>query len=177
MPRTETYDLRDEARQNSNRQDELAEKIAEFEDGNPLIQRKARRGKQLERQYKGLMWALNEDEDGDERERDPIESVTLSELTAGTHLRAGARAEADTAELDVPNGTDIQRLYRVATAVEDADFLDDDANFDETLVAVSQLKPQLFDWLEERVDELSTPEVEGNGFAQRVADAASDENE
>lgn len=169
--RTETYELAAELQRVESRLDDIADEIADLEDGNPLIDRRAKEGQRLERQRVGLAWALHPDERED---RDPYESVTISELTASTHLQAGSRAESDTADLDLPNGTDTRRLYRVASAVESGDFLDDDAGFDETLVAVGQLKPHLFAWLEDRVDELSSPDVEGNSFAERVAAARSE---
>lgn len=177
MAKTRTYDLREERDRIDSELDGVAEDVAALEAGNPLLEQRAQRGRELERQWVGLQWALNADAAGDERDRDVYGSVTIEELTAGTYLRAGSRAEADTAELDVPNGTDIQRLYRVASAIEDADFLSDDPDFDETLVTVAELKPQFFAWLESRVDDVSTPEVEGNGFAARVAAAESDETE
>lgn len=164
MPRTETYDLEAELERVDGELDDLADEAAEEGDLSDADRAQAQK---LERQFIGLQWALNPE---DHESRDAYESVTISELTAGSYIKSGALAEADARDADLPAGTDTERLYRVAQAVEDADFVPDGATFDQTLVAIGGLKPQFFFWLEQQVDELTTPDIEGNGFAQRVAE-------
>lgn len=168
MPRTETYDLEAELERIDSELDDLADEAAEAGD---LPDADRARAQQLERQYVGLEWALHPE---DHESREPYESVTISELTAGSYIKAGAQAEADARDADLPAGADTDRLYRVAQAVEDADFLPDGPTFDQTLVGIGGLKPQFFFWLEQRVDDLTTPDVSGGNFAQRVAERTSD---
>lgn len=165
--RTETYALTDERDRLDAALDDLADQAA----AGGLSDADQARVQRLERQYRGVLWALNPDA---HESRDPYESVTLRELTAGQYIKAGDQAREDSTSVDAPVGADTERLYRVAHAVVDADFVPDPGGFDDTLIAVGQLKPQFFFWLEQRVDDLTSPDVEGNGFAQRVAARRSD---
>jgi len=169
MARTKTYDLCEERDRIDAELDDLADRAAA--DDVELTDADRRRAQQLERQYVGLEWALTPP---DHEDRDPYERVTLTELTAGSYIKAGAEAAADASEMDVPAGGDIERLYRVTSAIEDAPFVPDHGD---GLVAVGQLKPQFFFWLEQRVDDLTTPDIEGNGFAQRVAARQQDQTD
>jgi len=165
---TETIDLRTEFERVDEERENLAAEVAEaVADADAEVDSAdAERGQELDRHYRGLGWALNEDAAGDERERDPYETVAISELTAGAYVKAGAEASADARDLDLPTDGDVERLYRVSNAVDDADFLDETTD---PLVAVADLKPHFFFWLEDRVDDLTTPEIEGNSFGELVA--------
>ena len=168
----ETIDLRAEFERVAAEREGLAAEVADaVVDEDAEASADAERGQELDRHYRGLAWALNEDTAGDERERDPYEKVTISELTAGAYVRAGAKASADARELDLPTNGDVERLYRVANAVDDADFLDDTTD---PLVAVGGLKPHFFFWLEDRVDDLTTPEVDKGNFGELVAEKVSE---
>jgi len=169
---TETIDLRAEFERVGEEREDLAAEVAEaVADADAEVDSAdAERGQELDRHYRGLAWALNEDAAGDERERDPYEEVTISELTAGAYVKAGAEASADARELDLPTDGDVERLYRVANAIDEADFLDDHTD---PLVAVADLKPHFFFWLENRVDQLTTPEVDKGNFGELVAEKVS----
>jgi len=173
MPRTETYNLRDELERVYSEMKDLADEAAALDEDEPVPSRIETRVSDLERQYLGLAWALNEDEDADKRDRDAYERVTISELTTGAHLSAGAEMEQDIKDSNIAAGADTERLYRVAKAVDDADFLTGDAGFSDTFLKVAGMKPHFFFWLEERVDDLTTPTVEGNGFAALVQERRS----
>ena len=167
---TETIDLRAEFERVAAERGDLAAEVAEAVADADAEASAAERGQELNRHYRGLAWALNEDAAGDERERDPYEKVTISELTAGAYVKAGAEASADARELDLPTDGDVERLYRVANAIDEADFLDETTD---PLVAVADLKPHFFFWLEDRVDDLTTPEVDKGNFGELVAENLS----
>jgi hypothetical protein len=159
MPDTRTYHISEELERIDSELDDLADEAAALDDDEALSSTQQQRIQQLERQYAGLKWATSEG----------WESVTLSELTAGSYMRAGAQAEQDARESNAATGTDTERLYRIAQAIDGADFLGDNPTHKQTLAAVGQLKPHFFFWLEQRVDDLTAPAVEGNSFAERVA--------
>ncbi|MFC7044300.1 hypothetical protein ACFQH6_20715 [Halobacteriaceae archaeon GCM10025711] len=62
------------------------------------------------------------------------------------------------------------RKFFVAAGLLDAPFLDEDAGFEARARAVGQQPMQVTEWLEHRINELSTPDVDfRNGFGERVA--------
>lgn len=171
MPRTtETYDLEEERDRIDTKLDELADEVAELDEDNPLRGRKAEEANSLERHLTGIQWALTPDE---EEDRDPYTEVTLGSLTAGEHadVRDSATSVSKTSHKSSEGSSMI--LY-AAKGVVEAPFLPDSAGYDAKIGNVSNLQPQFVEWLAERVDELTTPDVEGNGFGERVAERMSE---
>lgn len=172
MPRTtETYNLEEERDRIDNKLDELADEVAELDEGNLLRGQKIEEANSLERHLTGILWALNPD---DEEDRDPYTEVTLGSLTASEH--ADVRDSAP--QVDSPgkqsNEGGSMILY-AAKGVVEAPFLDqNNPAYNEKIAAVGDLQPQFAEWLAERVDELTTPDVEGNGFGERVAERMSE---
>lgn len=168
MPRkTKTYNLKEEAERIDTELDEVAATVSNLEEGNPGRNEKVREGRQLERELAGLQWALNPEEDED---REPYEEVTVGALTAAEYANASDRA-SDAIGRQKGNSSSewLRRLYFASAGVVSAPWLDeDDASFEDKLTETNQVAPQFLFWLESVVDEITTPRVEGNGFAQRV---------
>lgn len=165
MPRyTETIDLQKERNRLDKELDELAAESAEYDPGSPRREQLDAQGRRLEKHLAGVMWALNPD---DEDDIDPIEKVTVGALTAGEYADLTDTTTADTSAGKTAAGS--SQVLFAAKGLEDAPFLEDGANEAQRLSAVSDLQPQFQKWLAARVDELSTYDLEGNGYAARVA--------
>lgn len=161
MPRTTvTVDLQDELERIDQELDDVADEVAELPDGAPHAGDLAERGVQLERQLAGLQWAT--DPPDDDPIDGPIEEVTLGGLNAGEYLDV----QAETAD----EGGTVSKVIFAAKGVVDAPFIDDSMSEAERVQAVRDLPPQFHEWLATKVDDLSTPDLEGNGFAQRVSE-------
>lgn len=180
MPRkTETYDLQAEAQRLDERAAELDEQLAELDaddtvaDDAPEVRQTMAEGLKVDKMIAGVHWAL--DPPDDETVLDgPVDEVTLGALTAGEaamagDVSAGALEEIrEQTALDVGNGGNMSNLHKVAAGLVDAPWISQQDNVQETMQKTSQVAPQFQTWLYERVDELTTPEVEGNGFIARV---------
>jgi hypothetical protein len=180
MPRyTETVDIEGALDTVENALDDVADEVvaleAEIDDHDdppaPLLdeyQSALERGQRLERHRDGLAWALDPDS-----EVDAITEVTIGALTAGEVATVTDRtASMETkktddwgvqATLDAANRTEF-----AAAGLVDAPFIDDSADHADVVGALAECAPQFVAWLADRVDELSTPNIEGNGFAERV---------
>ncbi|ELY76670.1 hypothetical protein [Natrinema gari] len=183
MPRyTETYDLSEEKERLDSELDELADRTSEIEqqmddldDDEELTQgqlheyrESVQEGNRLEQMYAGVQWAL--DPDGD---REPIKEVTLGSLTAGEYAEVGDRLQAvKQGKVGWGRNPDLDNARRnmfAGACLQDAPFLDEeDPDLEAKIHAVTDLAPAFIHWLEERGDELTTPQVEGNGFRKRV---------
>jgi len=176
MPRTtKTYDLHEEEQRIDREMNEAADEAAEAEDGTRAHEEAMARGKLLERQLAGVQWALYPDE---EEDRDPYEEVTLGALNAreygeiGDRVKTAKEQSAGTAS-GLTSMDGVQQIFFVAGGLVDAPFLPENANFEQKSQAVGDLSPQFAAYLQQQVDDLSTPDVQGNGFAQRVAERES----
>ena len=171
MPRsTTTYDLQAEAQRLDRELDEAADEAAEATEGSSAYEEAVARGRQLERELAGVEWALDPDE---EEDRDPYEEVTLGALNAREYGEIGDRAssameQSTTHASGISSASGVQRIFFAAGGLADAPFLSDSADFEEKARAVGDVAPQFLYWMEQRVDELTTPDVEGNGFSQRL---------
>lgn len=167
MPRkTEIYDLEAEHARIDTELDDLADEVADLDEDNPLYDQKVEEAAALERQLAGLSWALYPDEDDD---HDPYEEITLGALSAGEYadVRDTLAGESDETKGDAG----VTGILLAARGIVDAPFIEqDDPSFDEKIGAVSSLAPHFQDWISTRVDDLSTPDIEGNAFAQRLAE-------
>lgn len=176
MPRTtKTYDLHEEEQRIDRKMNEAADEAAEADDGTQAHQEAMARGKFLERQLAGVQWALYPDE---EEDRDPYEEVTLGALNAREYGEIGDRVKT-AKEKSAGYGSDltsmdgVQQIFFVAGGIVEAPFVSENAGFEEKAQAVGDLSPQFVTYLQQRVDDLSTPDVRGNGFEQRVAERQS----
>ncbi|WP_217650151.1 hypothetical protein [Natrinema hispanicum] len=127
-------------------------------------------GNQLEQMYAGVQWALNPDGD-----QEPIEEVTLGSLTAGEYAEVGDKLQAAKQQRSGwgwgtnPDLDNARRNMFAAACLQDASFLaEEDPDFETKIRVVTDLAPAFIHWLEKKGDELTTPEVEGNGFRKRV---------
>lgn len=179
MPRTtRTYDLQDEADRLDDELDALAEEAADADPESAAREEAAAEAMLVEQQFVGVRWAL--DPPADET-REPYEEVTLGALTTGEYARVTDRLDAARQERVGfgPDGGAMEgagRVFFAAAGLVDAPFVDADADFEAKAQAVNDLPPQFTRWLEARVDDLTTPDVDvGNGFEARLAAKQSDQ--
>jgi len=180
MPRTtQTYDLREEYNRIDNELDELADEVAALGEGSPMYQPKLEEAATLERQLAGLEWALTDPDDdteddpavtveGDHDDR-PYEEVTVGSLSAGEYAEVRDTLDGD----DDPSmgRAGSSEILFAAMGLVDAPFIDEDDDFTAKIRTVADdLPPHFHKWLRSRVDDISTPDIEGNGFAQRLAE-------
>lgn len=182
MPRrTETIDLEEEEARLENKLDELADEVAEWHEKSDSTIKESKleeltdEGNSVEQELAGVKWALNPDEDED---REPYEEITLGSLTAGEYARVGdytigiknLNQDKVSKHMEAENA---RRTVFAAAGIAEAPFLETTENTElyEKYQEVSRkLSPQFVYWIEQRVDELTSPDVEGNGFAARVAE-------
>jgi hypothetical protein len=169
--RTETIDLEAEAERLDQELDELADEAAAADSDSDEYEELREQARALEQQLVGVKWALNPSPD-EGRER--VESVTIGEVLTGDYARVEDRSR-DVQRQRVGRGEDssvsgAQRVFFVAAGLQDADFLDAGADFDAKARAVNQLAPQFTTFLEDRIDDLSTPDVDVGNFEARVAE-------
>jgi len=191
MPRnTKTFDLEEERQRINEELDELADKEAEdikaeeTEGETPTgkFDRQDRReeAQRLDQMLVGVNWALNPSE---EEDVEPIEEVTLAALTAGEYGLVSDFVSNDVQSVKRRFGDNINpqqsgRIIFAAGGVVEAPFISEDSRgLDDKISDVKELAPQFVYWLEQRVDELTTPEVEGNGFATRVEERTATTSE
>lgn len=181
MPRySQTVDIEGALDTVENALDDVADEVVALEaeidnyDGDPPAplreeyQSALERGQRLERHRDGLAWALDPD-----NEFDAIAEVTIGALTAGEVAtvtdRTASMEDKKTddwgvqATLDAANRTEF-----AAAGLVDAPFVVEDADHADVVGTLAECAPQFVAWLADRVDELSTPDVTGNGFAERV---------
>ncbi|MFP4117269.1 MAG: hypothetical protein ACLFSD_00250 [Salinivenus sp.] len=181
MTNTKTYDLEDEEERLEAKADRLAEKVANIEPETPVEEQEhteaAEEGQKTEQMLAGVRWALNPEPDED---REPYTEITLSGLTAGEYADVGDYAQAlkEMNQSKVSKHMGAQQARRnvfAAAGVESAPFLDegDTELYDRYRVVRGLPSPQFVLWIEQQVDELTTPKVEGNGFAARVAEKST----
>lgn len=172
---TTTIDLEAEAERLDERLDDLADEAASA-DTEQEREQAAIRGQEIEQHLVGVHWALHP---GENEGRESYDEITLGALTAGEQAQAADRAQ--TAEnQQVGHGDSVSvanasRIFFAAAGVVDAPFLDDSAGYEATVRVLRECNPQFVHWIEDRVDDLTTPDVDlGNGFAARLAEKRSD---
>lgn len=178
MPRhTTTIDLHEEQQRLDDRLDELADEAANADEGSAEYDAAVQEAGRVEQKLVGIEWALEPDS-GDDVEA--FETVTLGALTTREFGRV-ADATRDVREQKVGfaeggrNVTGPHRVFHCAAGLVDAPFLDDGADFQTKADAVGGLAPQFAAWLEDAIDDLSTPDVElGNGFSARLDQARTE---
>jgi vacuolar-type H+-ATPase subunit I/STV1 len=183
--RTTTIDLSEEVQRLDQRLDDLAEETAQvetrldeledddrtdsaaYQQAEDEYQDLREEAAQLERYLVGATAALNPDD----AEREPVEEVTVGEVLTGDFAEIEDRAR-DVQRQRVGRGDDssvsgAERVFFVAAGLVDAPFLEDDS-FEARAQAVSELRPQFTAWLEDQIDDLSTPDVDVGNFEDRV---------
>ena len=177
MTTTKTYDLNAEEQRLDEKADRLAEKVANADPDTPAEEQEraeaAEAGNMAEQMLAGVRWALNPRPNED---RQPYTEITLSGLTAGEYAEVGDYAqglkEMNQTKVSKHMGAEqARRNVFAAAGVESAPFLDesDTELYDRYRVVRSLPSPQFVVWIEQQVDDLTSPPVEGNGFAARVA--------
>jgi len=170
MPRTTTtYELREEYNRIDTELDNLADTVADLDDSNPLVEAKLEEASTLERQLAGLEWALTDPDDDAPDDNRPYGEVTVGALSTGEYAEVRDTLDGDT-DPNMGRAGSSEILF-AAMGLVDAPFIDDDADFNAKIRTVAdELPPHFHEWLRGRVDEISTPDIEGNGFAQRLAE-------
>lgn len=173
MPRhTRTYDLRDVADRLDDDLDALAADIDTEDAADDALERAIT----LEHQLAGVQWAI--DEFGPDTDHGP--EVTLGALTAGEYARVRDETDksrqllvgADSSDTDAAG---VRQIAFVAAGLVDGPFVGDSvpaglAGFDKRRDAVADLAPQFVSWLEDEIDDLTTPDVDAGNFVARLGD-------
>lgn len=163
-----TYEF--EAEIEATREDmaELAEEQANYEGPDRRAEAMLQQGLQLESRVNSLEWAADEWD---------VDSVTFAGLTSGE-----INLVEDTAE---SYDSVRERDAFVAAGTQDAPYLQHDPeysdpdvdDFEETVMAVTELPRPFVMWAEEKIGELSHVEMSsGNGYLDMVADKQSSSN-
>ncbi|PHQ46359.1 hypothetical protein DJ68_07840 [Halorubrum sp. C3] len=177
---TKTFNLEDEAERLEAKANRLADEAADTDPDTAEAEREltetVEEGNNVEQMLVGVRWALSPESHED---RAPYTEVTLSGLTAGEYADVGDYTqgikELNQSKVSKHMGaTQARRNIFAAAGVESAPFLDDgDTELYDRYRVVRTLNPQFVFWIEQQVDDLTTPEVEGNEFAARVAERST----
>lgn len=172
MPlKTNTVNLLEEHARLDSRLDDLADRVADEDDVEGAVEEAQR----VENHLAGVQWALDHEEWPD----DP--SVILGALTTGEMAEVRDRTASAREEAKQFGGhgqaEGAASTFFVAAGVQDAPFVDGDASVDALVpVIANELHPQFTQWLESRVDDLSSVgNVNATPFAERVAARTSDD--
>lgn len=186
MPRTKTYDVNDEQdRLQQEREDiaddavELERRMDSFEEVPDDLAQEYRdtlaEGHKRDRYLTGLAWAL------DPPTGTPLNEITLSALTAGDEQWVSGRSDAVADRLADNWGTDVDDvdggrvLHVAAVGIEDCPRFDGTPDPEARVEIVREWHPSFVRWVADRVDNLSTPEVEGKNFAELLKASRSDD--
>ena len=153
---TSTYDIEDTIAELRERQDELADTIANSDDVTPLVEDAQQEGQQIDRYIAGLEWLRDEFD---------AETLTLGALTNGERHRVQETAGASNAAR--------QNAY-VAMGTVDGPYIEhggsiNQGDFEASTANVADLHPGYVDWAEQEITEMSRlGGSEGNGFRDLV---------
>lgn len=180
MPRTtRTLNLQSEAERIDKKLDDLAGRLSEIKDdlgedeevdnvdeAAEIIEK----AQTLEQHLVGLDWALNPPED---EAFTSCEEVTIGALTTGEYGEWTDRvSDAQQEKVGFMQGggnvNGPAQVFFVATGLVDADFLGEQKDFTGKASRVNQLAPQFTAYLEDQIDELTTPKTDFRSFAERM---------
>ena len=170
MPlKTETLGLEEAVADLEDEQEELADEIAQIPPGertetNNEYVKLAQRAGEIQRYLGGLEWVR--EEHGADVE------FSLSGLDTQETLEINDRIDDLSSETVTPTqSTDnMATIFWVAKGIDSAPFIDSD-DYGDKCATVRGLPRQVTDWLESRINDLSTVgEREGNSFEQLVAE-------
>ncbi|MFD1512463.1 hypothetical protein [Halomarina rubra] len=108
-----------------------------------------------------------------------VENYNCDRVTIGAQ-RTGELAQVQDLTLDIrderkgrtgkSNVAGASRAVFVAAGIVDAPFVDGDASIEQRARAINAIEPETTAWLEEQIEDLSTPDVSvKNGFRERLA--------
>lgn len=108
-----------------------------------------------------------------------VENYDCERVTIGAQ-RTGELAQIQDLTLDIrderkgrtgkSNVAGASRAVFVAAGIVDAPFVDGDAGIEQRARAINRVEPETTAWLEEQIEDLSTPDVSvKNGFRERLA--------
>lgn len=132
--------------------EEIAEKLDDLEDGNPMIPQLKSERSQLATQRKGAVWARDRAYESDDFPSwdEDVDGVTFGGVRAGAF--AGIESEARDRGGE---GTD---LLLIADGTVKAPYVSSEMSDDQVAAAVGQLHPYFRAWASSRIDELMDPE-------------------
>jgi hypothetical protein len=164
--RTNTIDLSEEVQRLDQRLDDLADQARGLDEDSDDYEEVREEAARVERHLVGVKDALRDD-----GEHEAVAEVTVGEVLTGDFAEIEDRAR-DVQRQRVGRGDDssvsgAERVFFVAAGLVDAPFLDDDS-FEAGAQAVSELRPPFTAWLEDRIDDLSTPDVDVGNFEERL---------
>jgi len=181
MPRTQTYDI--DAEQDRLQQDRadiadeavaLEQRMASFDEVPDDLSQEYREtlaeGHKRDRYLTGLAWAL------DPPTGTAIDEITLSALTAGDEQWVSGRSDALADQLAREWGADADGvdggrvLHVAAVGIADCPRFDGSPDPEARVDIVREWHPSFVTWVADRVDDLSTPEVEGKNFGALLKD-------
>lgn len=145
----ETYVLGEERERLDERLDELAAKLVDADEGSTAAQAILDAANTVDTRGEGVAWLIEQ--------HGPDAEVTVAALTAGDYARvqdrlAGMAAQAGQSA-DLPGSR--TNIYAAAGLV-DAPFLDGDEDFDARIEAVADQPVGVAQWLEGRVNHVTT---------------------
>ncbi len=132
------------------------------------------RGHQLDRHLTGLEWAL------DPPDEDTIGQITLSALTAGDERWVTGRTAALADQLADKWGTDADDvdggrvLHVAAVGIEDCPRWSSPVDPEARVDRIRGWHPSFVRWVADKVDDLSTPGIEGKNFGELLRETRDD---
>jgi len=180
----ETISLEEAVADLEDEKEELADKVAQIPPDDRTAENQdylqySRQAGEIERYLGGLDWVRNGPENPDAWNGTPIPDdgfgndveFTLSGLSTAETLEVSDRSADLRSEAITPTKStnNIETVFWVAKGLEDAPFIDAGADYDATCRAVRGLPRQLTDWIESRINDLSTVgNRNGSNFEQLV---------
>jgi len=181
MAQTKTYDIDDEQDRLQREREDAADEAVELEqrmdsfeqvpdDLAQEYQQTLAEGHKCDRYLTGLKWAL------DPPTGTSIDEITLSALTAGDEQWVSGRSDALSDQLASEWGADADEvdggrlLHVAAVGIVDCPRFEGSPDPESRTDIVRGWHPSFVRWVADRVDDLSTPEVEGKNFAALLKD-------
>lgn len=161
--RQRRYEFDAEISRIEDRQDELATEAAGLDRDNPAFAQKRQRGHTLDSHLSGLRWARDEAHEDDSVTHwdEEVDGVELGGLTGGEFGMVQDAVQDAAAGTEHNVGDGARRIHNVAAGTVDAPYHDPKLSHQEMVARVGNLPIAYLMWANERVDELTS--VEGNG--------------
>lgn len=177
MPRhTREVDLNEEAERLDNKLDRLASDLNDVDDDSDKAAEIIQEAQTLEQHLVGVEWARNPPE---EEDRDAYESVTVGALTTGEYGRFTDKV-SDVQQEKVgfqQGGSSVNgasQVFFVASGLVEGAGVEEGDTFESKVSVVNQHAPQFTNWLEEQVDDVTTPDTNFRSFADRLQDSGDE---